>query len=87
MRYTNRFAKHIKTSATAMLMLLFTLGACNQDLDNTEDLEEERIDGLADTELETGTSRHIRPIPGDTNYVVIDGEQHDLMTPSAQFVK
>ncbi len=87
MRYTNRFAKHITSTAAAMLMLLFTLGACNQDLDNTGDFEEEWIDVFADTDLETGTSRQIHPIPEDTSYVVIDGEQHCLMTPSAQFVK
>lgn len=39
---------------------------------------------LADTPLEPGTYRQIRLILGDDNELVIDGESHDLTTPSAQ---
>lgn len=39
---------------------------------------------LGDTLLETGTYSQLRFILGDDNEVVIDGQSHDLKTPSAQ---
>ena len=132
MRYANQFKYQMTTYIAAALMLLFTLGACNQGLDNTgsfrvmlhdnpgdfdevwievlrvevNNLDDEGsgwtvisepgesydllklVNGnqavLADTELEEGTYRQIRLILGNNNYVMTDGQQHGLMTPSAQ---
>ncbi|MFO8028860.1 MAG: DUF4382 domain-containing protein [Cyclonatronaceae bacterium] len=39
---------------------------------------------LGEQELEAGVYRQIRLILGDNNYVVIDGQEYDLQTPSAQ---
>jgi hypothetical protein len=39
---------------------------------------------LADAEINTGKVEQIRLVLGDNNYVVVDGEEHPLETPSAQ---
>jgi hypothetical protein len=39
---------------------------------------------LADAEINTGRVEQIRLVLGPNNYVVIDGQQHKLETPSAQ---
>ncbi|HEY1115853.1 MAG TPA: DUF4382 domain-containing protein, partial [Chitinophagaceae bacterium] len=39
---------------------------------------------LADAEINTGKVEQIRLVLGPNNYVVIDGQQHQLETPSAQ---
>lgn len=39
---------------------------------------------LADAEINTGRVQQIRLILGNNNYVMVDGQRHDLTTPSAQ---
>lgn len=39
---------------------------------------------LADAEIQSGRVQQIRLVLGPNNYVVVDGERHDLTTPSAQ---
>ena len=39
---------------------------------------------LADAEINTGRVEQIRLVLGNNNYVMVDGQRHDLTTPSAQ---
>lgn len=51
---------------------------------NLLDLINDRDTMLADAEINTGTVEQIRLVLGPNNYVVVDGQRHDLETPSAQ---
>lgn len=51
---------------------------------NLLELVNGNYENLGVSELEAGTYHQIRLILGDDNYVVIDGESHELTTPSAQ---